>query len=185
MIEGDASGKDLEALRLGASGDGPAARRAAQQVVARDKLVAAQAAAEVEVVRARDVLVEEAPDADEARAALLVLLALLRRLDAEAALSDAGEDPGDRERRQRGARVAVADGGAARLLVVGGGRRALVLGLGGLGGDEQPRDDGRGLDLEGADLADPEGGARRARGVGGRAADCVPRSDGGAVGEAG
>src|SRR2546421_7865176 len=185
MIEGDASGKDLEALRLGGSGDAPAARRGAQQVVARRQLLAAQAAAEVELVRAGDVLVEEAPDPGQAAAALLVLLALLGRLHALAAPADPRQDPRDRERRQRGARVAVADGGAARLLVLGGGRRALVLGLEALGVDEQPRDDGRGLDLEGADLADPEGGARRARGVGGRAADCVPRSDGGAVGEAG
>src|SRR5437016_3741072 len=146
MIEGDASGKDLEALGLRSAGDGPEARRGAQQVAPRRQLVAAEAPAEVEVGRARDVLVEDAPDADEARAALLVLLALLRRLDAEAALADAGEDPSDRERGQRGARVAVADGGAARNgLVLGGGRRSLVLGLEALGVDEQPRDDGRGL----------------------------------------
>src|SRR2546427_3329464 len=184
MIEGDASGKDLEALRLGASGDGPAARRGAQQVVARDKLVAAQAAAEVEVVRPRDVLVEEAPDPDEARAALLVLLVLLRWRHALAALADAGKHSSHRECRQRGARVAVADGGAARNgLVLGGGRRSLVLGLEALGVDLQPRDDGSGLDLEGADVADPEGGARRAARVGGRAADVVALIDGRAVGE--
>src|SRR5205807_67231 len=83
--------------------------------------------AEVEVVRAGDVLVEEAPDPGQAAAALLVLLALLRRLHALAALADAGQDPRDRERGQRGARVAVADGGAARLLVLGGGGGPLLL----------------------------------------------------------
>src|SRR2546427_6717273 len=184
MIEGDASGKDLEALRLGASGDGPAARRGAQQVVARDKLVAAQAAAEVEVVRPRDVLVEEAPDPDEARAALLVLLVLLRWRHALAALADAGKHSSHRECRQRGARVAVADGGAARNgLVLGGGRRSLVLGLEALRVDLQPRDDGSGLDLEGADVADPERRARGAARVGRRAADVVALIDGRAVGE--
>src|SRR2546421_8299111 len=183
MIEGDASGKDLEALRLGGSGDAPAARRGAQQVAPRRQLVAAQAAAEVEVVRAGNVLVEEAPDPGQAAAALLVLLVLLGRLHALAALADAGQDPRDRERRQRGARVAVADGGAARLLVLGGGGGPLLLRLEALRVDLQPRDDGRGLDLEGADVADPEGGARRAARVGGRAADVVALIDGRAVGE--
>src|SRR5439155_21156628 len=73
MVERDAScsGKDLEALRLGAAGDGPEARPRREEVGAGSELVAVHPAAEVEVVRPRDVLVEEAPDADEARAALL------------------------------------------------------------------------------------------------------------------